>query len=442
MTPRVWLADRGVWQWEGVPQPTVTWAWFVCDERVVEYSGELSEGCRKVSGEASNSGRYDVQPADWGSWLVVVFTAVNSVGSDVAATASRLLRVGGQEVAFSGSSRSDDASGTVFQVSYVNADDASPPVGQPSALTIGGVDVDVSSVVVSDAVTDGVVEWVVSDGSVFGDVFGQLEGVFRWNGVDYSVVFEDPRVEKVTASSVPQLSVEGQLVGPGPGDLDSKEGGSLLVDVGQWDGFPVPEVSVQWFRCDDPVGDVLPSSGNCQEIIGASGESEYVLGFLDRGKYVTSVVTAANVVESVEVVVPQAQQVGYVPSTLFGTNPQIIFDTSQGGADDFPGVVFRSSYVPDFYSPDFPITSNTWRWYRCDGPVSEGLILGVPEGCEVIEQAPSVWSYQTVVADAGKYVLGRNTVTNQWGVLDVFTTMLGPVSTNGDTTSEPVLVVQ
>jgi hypothetical protein len=64
------------------------------------------------------------------------------------------------------------------------------------------------------------------------------------------------------------------------------EGQTLTVVSGVWGGFPAPELSYQWLRCDQ-------SGGGCVPIVGATAGG-YVLGAADVGGTVRVSVAGTN----------------------------------------------------------------------------------------------------------------------------------------------------
>jgi hypothetical protein len=74
------------WRFRGSPGAELTQTWFLCPNRVDVYAHAVPDDCREIPGESTNSlpdlsTVYRVQPEDWGSWVVTMYTATNRLGT-------------------------------------------------------------------------------------------------------------------------------------------------------------------------------------------------------------------------------------------------------------------------------------------------------------------------------------------------------------------------
>jgi hypothetical protein len=132
-----------------------------------------------------------------------------------------------------------------------------------------------------------------------------------------------------------------------PGILgDAREGSVLTVLPGAWTGFPQPQLSYQWRRCD-------ATATQCADVPGATSPTYHVLGEdIDRALQV--LVTASNRLRSVVAASPATPPV--LPASPQVVSPPSIAGRPQQGATLVAVNGSWTSSRPVAYS---------FRWQRC-----------------------------------------------------------------------------
>lgn len=199
------------------------------------------------------------------------------------------------------------------------------------------------------------------------------------------IVFEELLVAlKMTFEQVEQVD---ELVAPANTAVpvvtgEPIVGYTLTTTAGEWDGFPAPSLTYQWFRVD----------GEAEEIEGATGDS-YTLTEEDEGLTVYVTVTATNVlddesessVETDEILAPAAP-VNEVAPAVTGTAKQ---------GEELEVVAGTWAGVPA------PVL--TYQWIRNDG-----------EADTIIEGATDE-TYTLTEEDVDFHIFVREFATNDSG---------------------------
>ena len=216
------------WIFRGRPTPELVQKWWICDSNVAQRTELIPSHCRQVESMPDRPSIYQVNPADWGSWVVTTYTATNRLGSLTMVGASRYLwgepYMWGQGPAPESSldvtgatvTRGEGVADTSFVVNF----SGHPPAVSPSQLTVDGVTVQLVEVVDPDSVGDGSITWSTSDRGAFSNSTGNLTGSFSWDGRVYELEFDEwapPGTPPASIDDVPNypsgLALRGDLDG-------------------------------------------------------------------------------------------------------------------------------------------------------------------------------------------------------------------------------------
>ena len=186
-------------------------------------------------------------------------------------------------------------------------------------------------------------------------------------------------------------------------------GQTFDMDLGTWDGFPAPALTVTWYTCSAPVTDTSTSlNPSVCSVFGTP--STYPAGTtsasttVPRGsaqKYVAVKVRAANSAGGVDKTSITSSQVWEVPNistvkpSMSGTaNVGEVLTTGSGTWNEFPAP-----------------TSTTYEWYRCSSAVTSPS--ATLSGCG--SALSTATTYNVGQADSGKYIVLRVIRTNVAG---------------------------
>ena len=182
-------------------------------------------------------------------------------------------------------------------------------------------------------------------------------------------------------------------------------GSVLVVNKGQWLGFPTPQVSHDfWYRCADPVpaGQSIPPAF-CFVIPGSQGNLTYAVQEADIGYHLAFEAIAVNDVAIVRHFTATTDSVSSVPISLSAPN--------LSGSTDFQGVLTLSN--GRWASPPTIPLMFDYYWFRCED--SEPTIEeGLPLGCDIIPGATAK-QYQVTQDDLGYFVHGTVVAFNDYG---------------------------
>ena len=164
-------------------------------------------------------------------------------------------------------------------------------------------------------------------------------------------------------------------------------GSTLTAYVGQWNGFPVPEFTYLWQRCD-------PAGGGCNPIPGTTS-STYTLTALDVATTLRVQVTATSSAGTMSVS-SAATSIVTVPLGPANTQAPTITGTPETGQ--------TLTATNGQWSGATPLTF-TYQWQRCN---EQG------QSCQPIQGATQQ-TYQPQTADVGSRLVVVVTATNSDG---------------------------
>ena len=397
-TPQVGdaLSVESTGTWSGYPVPSgndFSYQWQDCSSATPD---PAPSSCADISG--ANSSSYVLAGTDAGSFVRVVVTANNGVGTPGRASSDPSAVVGEEPANVSaptitgtaqvGDTLSVDSSGTWSGVPTVTDGDlsyqwqdcstATPDPAPSSCADISGANS--SSYVLAGTDAGSFVRVVVTANNGVGTP-GQA------SSDPSAVVGEEPaNVSAPTITGTPQV-----------GDTLSVE------STGTWSGYPDPsgnDFSYQWQDCSSATPDPAPSS--CADISGANSSS-YVLAGTDAGSFVRVVVTADNNVGT-------AGQASSAPSTAVDEEPA---NSSAPTITGTPQVGDALSVESTGTWSGYPVPSGndfSYQWQDCSSatPASD------PTACQNINGANSD-SYVLAESDAGLFVRVVVTADNNVG---------------------------
>jgi len=344
----------------GTQPITVTLQWLRCD------------GAGTCSSIAGATGRtYDLVAADIGSTLEVRATGTNSVGSD---------------------SISSAATGTVAPA---------PPVNSVRPV-VSGTPRDGSNLTVSQGTWTGTdpisyaVQWQRChvDGTNCADISGATSSTYTAGPADVGHALR----AAVTATNVAGTATSTSLPTSRIGELapdnrvlptiggEPRDGGTLTVDTGAWDGTEPLTYTYQWRRCD-------ANGTGCSDITNETGAT-YQPTVDDVDGTVRVVVTATNPAGS--------QSVTSGPTTTIAARAPVAQTAADIQGTPRDGEVLTSD--PATFTGTEPMTI-TLQWLRCD---ANG------DNCQAIDGATNA-THSVSGDDVGSTLRLRSTATNAAG---------------------------
>jgi alpha-tubulin suppressor-like RCC1 family protein len=183
-------------------------------------------------------------------------------------------------------------------------------------------------------------------------------------------------------------------------DGEPVAGTSLNASEGLWQGFPVPSLQFQWYRCSSAVASVVSTVPAGCATIAAATTSNYLLAPADMGHYITFAVTRANTLGTVTRVAQSTAVITGVPVVV--TAPAVSGTRVSGSALTVSTGLWLAH----------PSATTTRQWYRCTSTVS--VTESTPSGCAAIDGETGL-TYTQTLADAGKYLTAATTQTNANG---------------------------
>ena len=208
-------------------------------------------------------------------------------------------------------------------------------------------------------------------------VFGQLSPVYAADAAP-------------TASNYPVITVVDELIA----------GNTVNATAADWVGTPTPTVTGQWYSCaSQVVSESETLAVGCAAITGATSTSLALTNAL-KAKYLVYGSFATNAVSGSTPVTKYSSStsVAVAPSpalkaTVLGTNSTVKFTTATTAAQNSKYSVDLTGWVS--------ATSNSYKWFRCDNPVTAGT--SAPSGCDEIVGATAA-TYTVTAQDVDKYV--------------------------------------
>jgi hypothetical protein len=190
-----------------------------------------------------------------------------------------------------------------------------------------------------------------------------------------------------SAQSSPTTAITAVPANTSPPTIsgNTAKGETLSAGPGSWAGYPAPEFTYQWQRCDQ-------SGANCGLIEGAVA-STYTLETVDVGTTLKVTVEATNSVGS-------AKESSSTSAIIAGPPVNTSPPTTSGNAVEGETL----SATPGSWA-GYPTPSLTYQWQRCNA-------LGL--GCLPIEGATNS-TYTAVSADAGSTLAVQVTATSSAG---------------------------
>jgi hypothetical protein len=305
--------------WGGFPAPELSYQWLRCDQ--------TGGGCVPIVG-ATASG-YVLSAADVGGTLRVSATGTNTSGT---ATSSSL------------------------QTSVINGLSESPV---PSIPTVAGVAAEGQALIAVPGAWGGYpapelsYQWSRCDqlgGCI--SIPGATSSTYVLDAADVGEILEvsvtgvNPSGTAVSASGASAVVVGPPVPGGSPSVAGvAAEGEVLTAEPGVWGGYPAPELSYQWLRCDQ-------LGGGCAPISGATA-SIYVPGVADVGGTLQLSVTGVNASGTAASASDVGSMVSGPPSSAV---PVISGEAVEG---------HTLSASPGAWG-GYPTPMLSYQWFRCD----------------------------------------------------------------------------
>jgi hypothetical protein len=190
---------------------------------------------------------------------------------------------------------------------------------------------------------------------------------------------------------------------------NTSQGETLTASPGSWSGYPTPNLTYQWNRCD-AVG------VTCEAIPGATSPT-YVALSADIGNTLTVTVTATNLLGASEATSAASAPIAAPPSNT--TAPAISGNTSQGET---------LTASPGSWS-GYPTPNLTYQWNRCGTTGAN---------CVPIAEATAS-TYTLTPADTGNTLTVTVTATNLLGASEATSAASAPTAAPPTNTAAPTL---
>jgi len=271
-------ADPGTWT--GTPAPTLTYQWRRCSD------DSDTESCVDIGG-ATDSTYVVVDPDDVGSYVRVVVTARNDLGSDTSTSdATAAVDAAPPAPVAPANSVAASISGSAVAGQMLTAHPGTWTGAPAPTLTYQwrrcSDDSDPANCADIDGATDSTYLVVDPD-----DVASYLRVVVTATNASGSDVSTSDATAAVDAAPAPPAAPANSVAASVTGAAVA--GQTLTAEPGTWTGTPAPTLTYQWRRCSD---DSDPA--NCADIGGATASTYLVVDPDDVGSYVRVVVTATN----------------------------------------------------------------------------------------------------------------------------------------------------
>ena len=371
----------------GFPEPTKTYQWFRCDDRALTSSSTLPVGCTQITGEASTT--YEFKLRDVGSFILAGITLSNSLGSEKLYTAST----------------------SVIGSAPVNNDLQAPKLsGTNAVLKIGTV------VEASQGSWTSLPEATYSYSWFRCQAASTIRQVsLPANCIDLGVNSNTYELKKADSGAyimygVTAVNDNGEATAYSPTTIDVGEPTSFTADpvlqnrfrkdetIGSTlasAGWPAPQATYRWFRCDAPVAAASSTLPPGCVVIPRAVSDTYLLTYADVSKYVVKEIKLTNRIDSTVRYTASSKLILLVPEITgnFTVTGQLWFDTTTN-----PKVLSASPAT----IKAFPETIPVYQWYR---------------GGTAIRNANSD-TYTLTAADVGYQISYTVTATNSAGVAE------------------------
>ena len=269
--------------WQGFPTPSISYQWFRCDSIRESASATEGAGCTAISG--SSAGTRVLDSNDIGKHMVARVTANNAGGSTVRFTASTAqvssaptptsnpavsgTRMVGEILTVSeGIWTASPTPSTAHQWFRCNSQIATPTASLPTQCeTISGA-------------TSSTYSQSSADAGRFITVRTTKTNTIG----SYSIVASVP----TSTSQIPTMAATPSISGT------ASLGSTFGIDRGDWQGFPAPRFSYQWFACSNEVSEEsLTLPDGCTETGGLLGDMISV----DTGRQFTCALVSNSTVQ-------------------------------------------------------------------------------------------------------------------------------------------------
>jgi hypothetical protein len=391
--------NAGVTTWTGFPKPTLTNAWYRCDNPVLAKSPSLPNGCSIISGATSSS--YVPVKADSGKYLSA------------------------KTVAAQGLALTEIWSATGEQVFEAPNYDSPPALGSQHVL--GG-----SSLATSAGLVRGLPEpsktyaWYRCTNAVNTDsatvpagcsvIAGKTASTYEFISADVgkyvlvaiSLTNDLGSVKRFTATSAMVNSgpANVSIVAPSTGTAALKVGSTITANDGVWTALPNPTFTYQWYRCQALTAKSATPAPGCTAISGATSRT-YLISIADAGMFLSVGVRADNPYASEIVYSPTSTDVG--EDIRFEDEPKLLAVRNKGQILTALPLAVRGT----------PTATQSYRWLRCDNQVLAASAF-LPSACMVIPKAVQA-AYQLTATDVTKYVVLELTLKNRLGSVTRYT---------------------
>ena len=383
--------------WNGTPTPTLTYQWYLCDDKVNAASDSVPSGCAALNAGTSVTTTLAMQ----GKFLLVSETAENAVSTVTKFSAStaavQTKPIFDRDPVISGTARS----GNVLTVSSGASD-----VGGTPTVTYAWAKCS-SQQIAANSFAAGC-QVIAGESSSSINLDASEEGSYLVARVTLS-----NQAGTTVRTSASSEQVAGGLINlalPAPRSSNGlvQLGTSVSAQNGTWTGFPPPTFQYQWYRCDNSnVSKTDSAAAGCLPISQATS-SNYTPSLTDSGKFLSVKVTALQSSDSVSIWSPTSKQVLETPS--FTGNPSTGSQHVLGG----PRLTVVLDGVRGVSEP-----TASFVWYRCTTEVLQSSTT-LPATCKEIRGFTDS-TYLFASEDVGNYVLASVTLTNELGTAKRFT---------------------
>ena len=384
--------------WLGVPDPTYTYQWLICDTEVTLAPAQKPADCATVTGAVA--AEYTPLIGQVGKFLMMQLTATNIAGTSTAfSITSADIKSAPVNLVAPTVSVANGTSGLPVAVQSTLSTTGGSWQGRPAptfefqwfscavALSSAGTDPteDKDCKPVTERLVDVTYDPVAGDRGRFIAV-----KVFATN-IHATVTHWSATSTVVNMAPVADLApvVSGVVFVQG----------TVISKADTWTAFPAPTRTYQWLACDELI---LPSA--CPPIVGASAESFSIPASLDGMRLIVKV-TARNAFGSA---------VNYSPaSPTITTGPVSTASQVITGSVAYPPAAGAVLSTNDGNWAGNPRPTLTYQWYRCSEVITSSAFELSPK-CVAILGASSN-TYSLVDADPSSSLMVGVTGENIWG---------------------------
>ena len=206
-------------------------------------------------------------------------------------------------------------------------------------------------------------------------------------------------------------------------------GNNLTLDVGTTHGFPLPQKSYQWYRCDDQIQSSSSTlAAGCVLLTGETGTT-YDFKLRDVGSFILAGITLTNNLGSEKLFTASTSVIGSAPVNNDLSAPK----PSETGAILKVGTVIEASQGN---WTALPQATFSYSWLRCQS-ASTIRVNSAPLNC--IDLGVNTNTYELKKADAGLYIMYAVTAINDNGESTAYSPTTIDVGEPTSFTADPVL---